>query len=194
MQTAIRYCSRRTVTWEGENKIRKASKERSVFLAVNAVNAVNATGPRPLGVEQMLSRPSLTYLWMASGFLQNERRWHPTWRDLRPIRSMCFIDPSFHGTAGRMTRETGRGMVFERERVRLEISRTLMRDREIIQRSGDGSLLLYNTALSIFRGFGPAAPQSRRRRADGPSWTVRRLKPPTIHFQGECTKFCCQGL
>lgn len=49
----------------------------------------------------------------------------------------------------RMTRENGSRhkvlvlVLLERERVRLQISRTLTQDREIVQRSGDGSLLLY---------------------------------------------------
>lgn len=89
---------------------------------------------------------------MASGFLQSDSLLTPILEraETHSVHSVLLIT-SFHGTAGVsnnkvMTRKNGSRhkvlVLLERERVRLQISPTLMQDREIVQRSGDGSLLL----------------------------------------------------
>ena len=86
---------------EGRIKIRKASRQRSVFLAVNAVNA---TKRRHLPVH-LSSNHNLYPHSHTPGRIADLCRmpvcglWHTNWRNVRPVRSVSFIDHSFHRTA-----------------------------------------------------------------------------------------------
>lgn len=117
---------------------------------------------------------------MARASVQDDSLWDPCWSNLRPFRSMCFIDHGFHRTAG-VSNNTGGG---ERHALRAGECRSPIEpnsnaksaDQPALRRR---SLLLYKTALSMVDSA-PAAPQSRRQRADGPPLSVRRSKPPTV--------------
>lgn len=94
---------------EGRNKIQKASKKRSVFLAVNAVSA---TKPRPWGGEQMLrppSRPSLPYIWMLADFCRRTVGGTHRGGTSDPLFGLCVlsITASMAPQESRMTRENG---------------------------------------------------------------------------------------